>query len=104
MSEFIPRAVKGIDRLLQDPSLPPDRLRLHISEIAPGTSSHPPHIHDGVEAFYVLAGEGEVEIDGVKYPLKANEAIVLNPGVLHGLTNTGTVPMRYIVVIAKETA
>ena len=102
MSEFQSRTVKGIDKVLQDPTLHPDRLRLHISEIAPGTSSHPPHTHQGVEAFYVLAGEGEVEIEGVKYPLKTNEAIVLNPGIQHGLTNTGTVPMRYLVVISKE--
>ena len=104
MSEFQPHPVKGIDRLLLDPSLHPDRLHLHLSEIGPGTRSHPPHTHEGVEAFYIIEGEGEAEIDGVRYPLKANEAIVLNPGVLHGLYNTGSGPMRYIVVIAKETA
>ena len=54
---------KGLARLLTDVDLPPERLRIHISEVGPGERSHPPHQHDGVEAFYMLEGEGTLEID-----------------------------------------
>ena len=101
MSEFTIHPVKGIDRLLLDPSLDPDRLHLHVSEIAAGTRAHPPHTHSGVEAFYVLEGEGQVEFEDKVHPIKANEALVLNASVLHGLVNTGSGPMRYMVIITQ---
>jgi len=50
----------------------------------------------------VLAGEGTLEIDGARQLIKAGEATVFDPTKLHGLVNTGTAPMRYIVVIARE--
>jgi quercetin dioxygenase-like cupin family protein len=98
---FNVQKVKGIDRLLVADGLDPERLRLHLSEIAPGTRSHPPHIHAGVEAFFVLEGEGVVEVLGERHALKANEGIILDPGILHGLENTGTTRMRYLVIISK---
>lgn len=101
MSEFIVHPVKGIERLLLDPALDPDRLHMHLSEIPAGTRAHPPHTHTGVEAFYILEGEGQVEVPGQIYPLKANEALVLDASVLHGLVNTGSGPMRYLVIITK---
>jgi (S)-ureidoglycine aminohydrolase len=101
MSGFVPHQPKGIDRLLVDPALEPGRLRMHVSEIEPGTRSHPPHTHEGVEAFYVLEGEGVLEIGEERYPLRANQGIVLDPGTLHGLFNNGTGKMRYLVIISK---
>jgi (S)-ureidoglycine aminohydrolase len=98
---FVEHTVKGLARCLVDEDLPPDWLHLHISEIDPGTWSHPPHQHDGVEAFYVLAGEGTLEIDGARQLIKAGEATVFDPTKLHGLTNTGVTRMRYIVIIAR---
>lgn len=101
MSSFIAYQPKGINQLLVDPALAPDRLRIHISEIEPGARAHPPHTHEGVEAFYVLEGEGVLEIGEEKYSLRANEGIVLHPGVMHGLVNSGTGRMRYMVIISK---
>lgn len=101
MSSFRAYQPKGVNRLLVDPAVDPDRLRIHISEIEPGTSAHPPHMHEGVEAFYVLEGEGVLEIGEERYPLRANEGIVLHPGTLHGLVNSGTGRMRYMVIITK---
>ncbi len=99
---FLEQQVKGLARCLVDEDLPPERLRVHISQVGPGARSHPPHIHDGVEALYMLEGEGTLEIDGESYPVKTNEATVFDPTKLHSLVNTGTVPMRYIVIIARE--
>lgn len=100
---FTAQAVKGLNQYFQDTTLDPQTLRLHISEIAPGTSAHPPHTHAGAEAFYVLAGRGTLTVEGEPpQPLGPNEAIVLNPAKPHGLTNTGDTPLRYIVIITQS--
>lgn len=36
----------------------PRRLHVQVSEIGPGTPSHPAHAHDGVKVFRVLEGNG----------------------------------------------
>ena len=99
---FLDHQAKGLARLLTDVDLPPERLRIHISEVGPGERSHPPHQHAGVEAFYMLAGEGTLEIDAERQRIATGEAIVFDPTKLHGLVNSGDIPMRYIVIIARE--
>jgi (S)-ureidoglycine aminohydrolase len=99
---FVEHHPKGLARFLADADLPADRLRIHISEVGPGARSHPPHRHAGVEAFYMLEGEGTLEIDEERCLIRANEAVVFDPTKLHGLVNTGSSPMRYIVIIARE--
>ena len=99
---FLEHQAKGLTRLLIDTDLPPDRLRIHISEVGPGERSHPPHKHAGVEAFYMLAGQGTLEIESERQRIATGEAIVFDPTKLHGLVNSGDVPMRYIVIIGHE--
>jgi (S)-ureidoglycine aminohydrolase len=99
---FLEHQAKGLARFLADADLPSERLRVHISEVGPGARSHPPHRHDGVEAFYMLEGEGTLEIEGERHILKANESAVFDPTKLHSLVNTGTAPMRYVVIIARD--
>jgi (S)-ureidoglycine aminohydrolase len=93
---------KGLARFFVDTDLPDRRLTIHISEVGPGARSHPPHQHEGVEAFYMLEGQGTLEIADERQVIKANEGIAFDPTKLHGLVNTGEVPMRYIVIIARE--
>lgn len=101
MSNFVPIQKKGLAQCLIESSLDPEKLHFHISEIAPGTRAHPPHTHTGVEAFYVLSGEGTMEVEGESYRLETNSAILLDPSRLHGLVNTGAQPLRYMVIIAR---
>ncbi len=98
---FSPIAFKGLARCLIAESIDPNKLRFHISEIEPGTSAHPPHTHAGVEAFYVLEGSGAVEVEGESYPLSSNEAILIDPTRPHGLVNTGSTRLRYLVMMAQ---
>ena len=93
---------KGLARFFVDADLPDRRLTIHISEVGPGARSHPPHQHEGVEAFYMLEGEGTLEIAEERQLIRANEAVVFDPTKLHGLVNTGDAPMRYIVIIARD--
>ncbi len=98
---FSPITFKGLTHCLIAENIDPNKLRFHISEIEPGTSAHPPHMHVGIEAFYVLDGSGSVEVEGESYPLSPNEAILIDPTRLHGLVNTGSTRMRYLVMIAQ---
>jgi mannose-6-phosphate isomerase-like protein (cupin superfamily) len=93
--------VKGLSKCLLDDGVDPDRLHLHVSEIAAGASAHPPHLHAGAEAFYVMEGNGILQVEGDPYPLGPNEAIVVDATREHGLTNTGSTPMRYVVIITR---
>jgi mannose-6-phosphate isomerase-like protein (cupin superfamily) len=99
---FSQQQSKGLARYLLDTDLDGEPLHIHVSEIGPGERSHPPHRHGGIEGFYVLEGEGTLEIDGEHQLIRANEAVVFDPTKLHGLVNTGTTPMRYAVIIMRE--
>jgi mannose-6-phosphate isomerase-like protein (cupin superfamily) len=57
------------------------------------------HVHSGDEEVYVvLAGEGLYLDDGVANAVGAGDVCIVRNGHSHALTNTGTVPMRLIVV------
>jgi (S)-ureidoglycine aminohydrolase len=99
---FLDHPVKGIARCLLDADLQGEPLHMHISEVAPGERSHPPHRHGGLEAFYMLEGEATLEIDEEQFILRANDAAVFDPQKLHGLVNHSSAPMRYMVVLARD--
>jgi mannose-6-phosphate isomerase-like protein (cupin superfamily) len=101
MSEFNEIAKKGLAGFWVEDSIDPDRLSLHISQIAPGTRAHPPHTHAGAECFYVLEGTGTLETEGRSITISANQAVVIDPAKLHGFVNTGTTTLKYIVVLTK---
>lgn len=92
---------KGISKFFLETGVDPDKLSLHVSEAAAGTRVHPPHTHAGLEAFYVLEGNGTVDTAGGPQPIGPGQAVVVDATKPHGLANTGTTTMRYVVVIAK---
>jgi mannose-6-phosphate isomerase-like protein (cupin superfamily) len=92
---------KGLAQCLVAASLDPQKLRIHISEVEAASRSHPAHTHAGVEAFYLLEGHATVEVEDERYTLGPNEVIVLDPSRPHGISNTGSTRMRYIVIIAQ---
>jgi len=79
---FSVESAKGLSKVLVDTSIDPETLHLHISEIEPGTFAHPPHTHEGVEAFYILEGQGTIEMEGERYALGPNQAVLLDAIVL----------------------
>lgn len=95
------QSVKGVARFLLDNDLEGEPIHLHISEVAAGQRSHPPHQHGGYEAFYMLEGEGTVEIEADRFVLNANEAMVIDPQKMHGIANYSAKPIRYMVIIIK---
>ena len=102
MSKFIEIQKKGIDQCWIGSNLDPEKLHFHITAIPAGERAHPAHTHSGVEAFYVLEGNGIIESEGETIPVSANQAVILDASHIHGLMNTGSVPMKYVVIIVKS--
>ena len=92
---------QGLTKCLAAPGVIPDKLKIHITQVEPGSRSHGAHTHAGVEAFYMLEGSGTVEVEGEHYPLNQNGVIAIDASRPHGIFNSGATPMRYIVIIAQ---
>lgn len=51
----------------------------------PGETAHPEavHVHDVDEVFIVVQGTGVIPIDGVEYPMKTGDVVIVEPGEDH---------------------
>lgn len=60
----------------------PDRVAsLHVVEISVDARTH---YHKRLtEIYYILEGEGELELDGELYPVKPGDAVLIKPGCQH---------------------
>jgi mannose-6-phosphate isomerase-like protein (cupin superfamily) len=56
-------------------------------------------IHVGVfeEIYYIINGKGTFQLDDGVYAVQEGDAIFVPEGVSHGLINSGSIPMEYIV-------
>jgi mannose-6-phosphate isomerase-like protein (cupin superfamily) len=61
----------------------------------PGASPHPPHQHPEEEFLIIGEGTGEIEVDGKVTPVGAGAMMYCAGNTLHGIVNTGTVPMTF---------
>lgn len=56
------------------------------------------HTHNCTEIFYILDGKGTFYIEKKKYPVSANNIVIINPSVLHTEVGQIDFPMKYIVL------
>jgi mannose-6-phosphate isomerase-like protein (cupin superfamily) len=61
----------------------------------PGASPHPPHQHPEEEFLIVAAGTGQIACAGKVTEVGPGDIMYCAGGVLHGITNTGVVPMTF---------
>ena len=66
--------------------------------LRPGQQIHPPHRHAEEEFVIVTEGSGRWHLDGKEFPAAKGDAIYAAPWVMHGITNTGTTPLRFVVM------
>jgi len=99
--KFSTMQAKGLDQSLVAEGIDPQKLRVHISEVEAGSRSHSSHTHTGVEAFYMLEGHATIEVEDERYSLGPNQVIVIDPSRPHGISNTGSTRMKYMVIIAQ---
>ena len=63
--------------------------------LSPGQEPHPPHQHPEEEFLFIGEGTGEILIDGETTTVQAGSVMFSKGDSLHGIKNTGTVPMRF---------
>jgi mannose-6-phosphate isomerase-like protein (cupin superfamily) len=71
--------------------------------LAPGAAT-PPHFHKCEEVVYVLAGNGEIAIEGKAIPFAADCTLILPAGQVHQITNTGSETLRLAAWLSESPA
>ena len=81
-------------------------LGCNLFELAPGKTAMPFHMHYGIEeAMYVLAGAGTLRLGSERHAVKAGDYVAfLAEGDAHQLTNTGSDPLKYLVISTVSAA
>jgi mannose-6-phosphate isomerase-like protein (cupin superfamily) len=57
------------------------------------------HYHKTLtEAYYILEGEGQIELDGVLHPIRPGTAVLIRPGTRHRIV-AGDAPVTILNVV-----
>ncbi|MXW51076.1 MAG: cupin domain-containing protein [Gammaproteobacteria bacterium] len=77
------------------------------SEVPPGKSGCPYHVHHGVdEMFVILEGQGRYRFGDATYEVRAGDVLGAPRGraeFAHKLTNTGATPLKYLAISSVAT-
>jgi quercetin dioxygenase-like cupin family protein len=70
----------------------------------PGQVSHEgeAHVHAEPEAFVILQGAGEIEVDGARHPIATGDVLVIEPGEVHHLISSRDDPLVNLFLHAGE--
>src|SRR5262249_52799826 len=68
-----------------------------VAVVKPGESVHPAHRHAEEEYLVITEGSGRWHLDGKEFPAAKGDVLHVSPWVMHGLVNTGDVPLTFFV-------
>jgi mannose-6-phosphate isomerase-like protein (cupin superfamily) len=68
-----------------------------VAVIKPGQEIHPPHEHAEEEYLMVVEGSGTWHLNGKDSPAKAGDIQYSAPWDVHGIKNTGSTPLTFVV-------
>lgn len=68
-----------------------------VAVIEPGHEIHPPHKHAEEEYLMIIEGEGRWVLNGREFAAKAGDILYAAPWDLHGIFNTGSKPLKFVV-------
>lgn len=91
------QAVRDLKLVYPDTGLDARTLCMGLVEIDPGHAS-PTHRHNCEEVYYVLSGQGALEIEGETHPLVQGGASLQRPNLTHRVVNTGEDTLRLLVI------
>lgn len=74
------------------------KLQLVLMSIAPGGEIGEEVHHDRDQFFRVEEGEGEVWIDGNRFEIESDSAILVPAGARHNVINTGDEPLQLYTI------
>ena len=72
---------------------------MQLSEIPVG-SEQPLHSHDPEQCYYIIRGTGLMIIDEEAREVAEGDAVYISPRSMHGIKNTGSVPLEYLTANA----
>lgn len=55
-----------------------------------------PHTHHFTELFYILGGQGEFMAGEARFPIRANDLVIINPHIEHTELTTADTPLEYM--------
>jgi mannose-6-phosphate isomerase-like protein (cupin superfamily) len=70
------------------------------ASLSPGQQTQRHYHAASEELYYLVAGEGEMEIDGETTPVTVGDAILIPPGAWHQITATGGSELRFLCCCA----
>ncbi len=82
------------------------KLGYNVTVIDPGKAAYPAHAHRvNEEMFLVLEGTGTLRLGAETHPVRAGDIVACPPGgpeAAHQLRNTGSVPLKVLMVSTAE--
>ncbi len=75
---------------------------MKLSVVGPGLSTHPPHKHIEEEFFFIIEGTATFYLDGKTVTAGAYTSFYCPSNVEHGISNTGTTELKYLVMKKYE--
>jgi putative monooxygenase len=84
--EPVVRPGRTLWRIVSPQTTGTKEMTLLYVEFGPGESTDM-HTHEGLEAMYILHGQGKVIIDGVESPFSDGSVLIAHPGVPHQVFN-----------------
>ena len=70
------------------------------ARLAPDSSTAPHHHPQTEEIYYILEGEGRMQIGDDVRDVSVGDAIAIPPGEIHTITNTGQVVLKFLCCCA----
>ena len=61
----------------------------------------PAHVHAVEEVLRIIDGKAEVFVGDERATLRAGDAVTIPAGAVHGFTNSGSIPLRVLAILAS---
>ncbi|MES2689115.1 MAG: cupin domain-containing protein [Bacteroidota bacterium] len=58
------------------------------------------HLQETDEIYYILSGEGEMQMSGKSFPVTTGDAVLTRPGSSHGIKPAGNMDLTLMIVYA----
>lgn len=81
-----------------------DDLSIITERVPPGASEQRHYHVTSRQFFYILTGEAIIEVDGIKYSLKANQGLEIPPGAAHQFWNESSLDVTFLVISMPKAA
>ena len=95
--EPVIRNVEGLDNPVLGPDEGvPNYVMLYVQHAPGASSAH--HTHPWEHQAFIVEGSGVLWCDGIEYPIRKGDAVLVPPNTEHQFTNTGEVTLSRVTV------